>query len=163
VTFGDPTKTRFGQQTGRTAFSQVIRQKLIALHGAVCAIYQESFPERELQVDHRIPFEVLGDVRDAEQKPVDYMLLCGSANRAKSWSCEHCVNWLELKKPEVCRSCYWAYPDNYTHIAMRQIRRADIIWTEQEVEMYEKLKRKTIELQKNIPDYVKEIIGNCIS
>jgi hypothetical protein len=163
VTFGDPTKTRFGQQTGRTAFSQVIRQKLIALHGAVCAIYQESFPERELQVDHRIPFEVLGDVRDAEQKPVDYMLLCGSANRAKSWSCEHCVNWLELKKPEVCRSCYWAYPDNYTHIAMRQIRRADIIWTEQEVEMYEKLKRKTIELQKNIPDYVKEIIRNCIS
>jgi hypothetical protein len=161
--FGDPTKTRFGQQTGRTAFSQVIRQKLIALHGAVCAIYQESFPERELQVDHRIPFEVLGDVRDAEQKPVDYMLLCGSANRAKSWSCEHCVNWLELKKPEVCRSCYWAYPDNYTHIAMRQIRRADIIWTEQEVEMYEKLKRKTIELQKNIPDYVKEIIRNCIS
>ncbi|MGA3182713.1 MAG: hypothetical protein ABSF38_20505 [Verrucomicrobiota bacterium] len=163
MTFGDPTKTRFGQQTGRTAFSQVIRQKLIALHGAVCAIYQESFPERELQVDHRIPFEVLGDVRDAEQKPVDYMLLCGSANRAKSWSCEHCVNWLELKKPEVCRSCYWAYPDNYTHIAMRQIRRADIIWTEQEVEMYEKLKRKTIELQKNIPDYVKEIIRNCIS
>ena len=46
---------------------------------------------------------------------------------------------------------------------MRQIRRADIIWTEQEVEMYEKLKRKTIELQKNIPDYVKEIIRNCIS
>jgi len=161
--FGDPTKTRFGQQTGRSAFSQAIREKLIAIHGAICAIYLESFPERELQVDHRIPFEVLGDVRDAEQKPDDYMLLCGSANRAKSWSCEHCVNWLELKKPEVCRSCYWAYPDNYTHIAMRPIRRADIMWTEQEVEIYDKLKRKTSELQKNIPDYVKEIIRKHLS
>ena len=161
--FGDPTKTRFGQQTGRTAFSQALRQKLIALHGALCAMYLESFPERELQVDHRIPFEVLGDVRDSEPKPDDYMLLCGSANRAKSWSFEHCANWLELKKPQVCRSCYWAYPDNYTHIAMRQIRRTDIIWTEQEVEMYEKLKRKTIELQKNIPGYVKDIIRSHIS
>jgi hypothetical protein len=45
---------------------------------------------------------------------------------------------------------------------MRQIRRADIIWTEKEVEMYEKLKRKTWELQKNIPDYVKEIIRNHV-
>jgi len=41
--FGDPAKMRFGQQTGRTAFSQAIRQKLIVLHGAVCAICQESF------------------------------------------------------------------------------------------------------------------------
>jgi len=160
--FGDPTKTRFGQQAGRTAFGQAIRKELIARHGARCAIYLETFPERELQVDHRIPFEVLGDARDVVQKTDDYMLLCGSANRAKSWSCEHCVNWLELKKAEVCRSCYWAYPDNYNHIAMRQIRRADIIWTEQEVEIYDKLKQKTGALQRDIPDYVKEIIRNHI-
>ena len=112
-----------------------------------------------MQIDHRIPFEVLGDVRDALQKPEEFMLLGGSANRAKSWFCEHCVNWLELKKPELCRSCYWAYPDDYTHIAMRQIRRADIVWTGSEVEDYKKLRRKTIQLQKNIPGYVKEIIA----
>jgi hypothetical protein len=33
------------------------------------------------------------------------------------------------------------------------------MWTEKEVELYEKLKQKTIRLQKNIPGYVKEIIG----
>ena len=42
---------------------------------------------------------------------------------------------------------------------MRQIRRADIVWTDDEVETYEKLKRKTNELQKNLPGYVKEIIA----
>ncbi len=156
--FGDPTKTRFGRQAGRTAFSKELKQKLLTLQGPRCAIYQELFPERELQIDHRIPFEALGDARAATHNPDEYMLLCGSANRAKSWSCEHCVNWLELKKPEICSSCYWAYPESYTHIAMRQVRRADIMWAEEEIEIYEKLKRKTIQLQKNIPGYVKEIV-----
>ena len=58
----------------------------------------------------------------------------------------------------LCRSCYWAYPESYTHVAMRQIRRADIIWTEEEVTVYERLKQRTIQLQKNIPGFVKEIV-----
>jgi hypothetical protein len=156
--FGDPQKARFGKQMGRTAFAKELKKKLITERGARCAIYLEAFPEAQLQIDHRIPFEVLGDTPDKEQKSQDYMLLCGSANRAKSWSCEHCVNWLELKKPEVCRECYWAYPENYNHIAMRPIRRADIMWTGKEVETYDHLKKRTAELQKNIPDYVKELL-----
>ena len=156
--FGDPSKVRSGKQVGRTVLSKELKEKLVALHGERCAIYLESFPERELQIDHRIPFEVQGDVPGAQANPDDYMLLCGSANRAKSWSCEHCVNWLELRKAEICRRCYWAYPDDYSHVAMREARRADILWTGAEVESYDKLKRRTLELQKNIPGYVKEII-----
>jgi hypothetical protein len=138
--------------------SKELKEKLVARHGERCAIYVQPFPKRELQIDHRIPFEVLGDVPGTEPNPADYMLLCGSANRAKSWSCEHCVNWLELKEPDICQNCYWAYPDNYSHIAMREARRADIIWTGAEVESYERLKQRTLQLQKNIPGYVKEII-----
>lgn len=156
--FGDPSRVRSGKQVGRTVLSKELKEKLVALHGERCAIYSESFPERELQIDHRIPFEVQGDVPGAQANPDDYMLLCGSANRAKSWSCEHCVNWLELKKAEICRMCYWAYPDDYSHVAMREARRADILWIGAEVESYDKLKRRTLELQKNIPGYVKEII-----
>src|SRR2546428_1024084 len=104
--FGDPTKARFGRQAGRTAFSKELKQNLLALQGPRCAIYQELFPERELQIDHRIPFEVLGDAREATQKPEDYMLLCGSANRAKSWSFQHCVNLLVLLKTLICSSAF---------------------------------------------------------
>jgi hypothetical protein len=155
--FSDPGRVRVGQQAGRTVLGK-LKAKLIALHGARCAIYLESFAERELQIDHRIPFEVLGDIAGAEAKIDDYMLLCGSANRAKSWSCEHCVNWLELKQPGICRNCYWAYPDHYTHVAMREVRRADILWTGPEIEVYENLKERTLRLQRNIPSYVKEIV-----
>jgi len=156
--FGDPAKTRMDQLLGRSALGKQLKQKLILTQGARCAIYMQPFPERDLQIDHRVPFQVAGDSQTRKPNPKNFMLVCASANRAKSWSCEHCVNWLELKKPDICRSCYWAFPDNYTHIAMRQIRRADIMWTEKEVEVYEKLKQRTLQLQKNIPGYVKEIV-----
>jgi len=118
----------------------------------------EDFDERSLQIDHRIPFEVAGDDADNMDDPDAYMLLSGSANRAKSWSCEHCANWQETKDTSICRRCYWAYPEDYDHIAMRQARRVDILWLGDEVAVYDRLKRRTLELQKDIPKYVKEII-----
>ena len=48
--------------------------------------------EKDLQIDHRVPDEIAGDT-DVEPNPDDFMLLSTSANRAKSWSCEHCENW----------------------------------------------------------------------
>jgi len=57
---------------------------------------------------------------------LEFMLLSSSANRAKSWSCEHCENWQSLKKKEICLSCYWAHPEDYAHVAMRQVRRVDL-------------------------------------
>ena len=125
-------------------------------------IYLEDFPERDLQIDHRIPFEVAGDDDSKDQDPKNYMLLCGSANRAKSWSCEHCANWLEQKDAKICRNCYWAYPDDYTHIAMRAARRMDIMWSGPEVEVYDRLKKKTEELQQDMPAYVKKIIEKTL-
>ena len=88
----------------------------------------------------------------------DFMLLCGSANRAKDWSCQHCKNWKHAKKPEICLTCYWAYPENYEHIAMRQVRRLDLIWQGDEIVSYESLKNQARELAVEIPAYVKAII-----
>ena len=105
-----------------------------------------------------MPFEVAGDDVDNMDDSSDYMLLSGSANRAKSWSCEHCANWQEKKDISICRRCYWAYPDDYEHIAMRQARRVDILWYGDEIAVYDRLKKRTLELQKDIPKYVKEII-----
>jgi hypothetical protein len=156
--FGDPAKARFARLRGRTAFAKELKSKLIELNGCRCAIYLEEFDERSLQIDHRIPFEVVGDDPEKMDDPGSYMLLCGSANRAKSWSCEHCVNWRELKKPEICQRCYWAFPEDYDHIAMRQGRRVDIMWLGDEVEAYDRLRKRTLELQKDIPKFIKEIV-----
>lgn len=90
------------------------------------------------------------------------MLLCGSANRAKSWSCEHCENWKNLKEKKICLSCYWAFPENYTHVAMRQVRRIDLIWQGSEIEQYERLKVDAAAYGKQIPEFVKEIIDRAL-
>lgn len=156
--FGDPTRLRFGAQFGRTRFSADLKKSLIERYGAQCSIYCSPFPERELQIDHRIPFEVAGDGPDGAANAEEFMLVCGSANRAKSWSCEHCANWQETKRSGICRECYWAYPEKYSHVAMRAVRRVDILWSEAEVADYEALKCKTEKLQKNIPSYVKDIL-----
>jgi predicted DNA-binding protein len=41
---------------------------------------------------------------------------------------------------------------------MQDIRRVDIIWSGEEVKDYDRLKKKTEELQRDVPSYVKEII-----
>jgi len=156
--FGDPRKARFSKLSGRTAFSKELKAKLVKTDGARCAIYLENFPERDLQIDHRVPFEVADDKSAQMNKAKDFMLLSGSANRAKSWSCEHCANWIDLKDSDICRKCYWAYPDSYNHVAMRQARRTDIMWTGTEVSIYDRLKERTLELQKDLPAYIKELI-----
>lgn len=160
--FGDPADVRFSRRSGRTAFSKALKSELIEQQGSRCAIYLEEFEPQELQIDHRIPFEITGDDPETVGDVQAYMLLCRSADRAKSWSCEHCVNWRELHNAEICRRCYWAYPDDYDHVAMRQARRVDIMWTGEEVSVYDSLKRRTLELQKDLPEYIKEIIEKHI-
>ena len=154
--FGDPSEQRSTQLSGRTAFSARMKGTLTELFGARCNIYLETFPERELQIDHRIPFEIAGESALSEN-PADYMLLCPSANRAKSWSCENCDNWTE-RNADVCRSCYWAFPERYTHVAMRELRRLDIAWSGEEIPDYEALSEAANEAAQELPDFVKSVL-----
>jgi hypothetical protein len=117
----------------------------------------EPFPLRELQIDHRIPFEIAGDNNTITGNLDEYMLLCASANRAKSWSCEHCPNWQE-KNISVCNSCYWAYPESYTHIATRNIRRLDLLWANEEIADYDLLIEQANRVQEEPPEYVKNVL-----
>jgi hypothetical protein len=148
--------------------SKKIKEALVEKYGGKCFIYIEKMDERELQIDHRVPYEVGGngngngngdgDGESGELNPEDFMLLSGSANRAKSWSCEHCENWNNIKDRTICLTCYWAYPENCDHIAMHQLRRIDLVWQGDEIEIYEKLKEKAGSLKKEIPLFVKEIL-----
>jgi hypothetical protein len=153
--FGDISKARFSRLSGRTGLSKQLKDDLIKRYGCKCFIYLEKVDKRELQIDHRVPFEVDGE---PELESESFMLLCSSANRAKSWSCEHCENWKSIKDKSICLSCYWAYPENYTHVAMQQLRRIDLMWQGENIEIYEKLKQQAVRLNKEIPEFIKEII-----
>lgn len=158
--FGDPTKITVRRFDGRTGLSKQIKEALIAKYGCRCFIYLEEMPEAALQIDHRVPFEVAGE--SETMAPEEFMLLCGSANRAKSWSCEHCENWKNTKQREICLSCYWAYPENHTHVAMRQLRRVDLLWQGEETAQYERLKVDASEAGMAIPAFVKDVLKRAL-
>ncbi len=155
--FGDFNAENIKRFSGRTVLSKKLKDELISRHGSKCFIYNEIMQDRDLQIDHRVPYEVGGDP-DGELNPDDFMLLSASANRAKSWSCENCDNWKNEKDKQVCYSCYWAYPENYTHIALKQIRRVDILWQGDEISVYEILKKESKRMDKEIQQIIKEII-----
>ncbi len=158
--FGDISKVR--TLGGREAFSKEFKHQLVELNCGKCSICLELFEERYLQIDHRIPYEIAGETSTINQNPDHYMLLCSSCNRAKSWSCEHCVNWLKEKIPDICNVCYWARPESYKHIALREERRLDITWSGKEVEVYEKLRKSAQFNNENLPAYVKEVLYRCL-
>lgn len=159
--FGDLTNLKVRRFDGRTGLSKQIKERLIAQYGCRCFIYLEEMPDAALQIDHRIPFEVGGESKTMSTK--EFMLLCGSANRAKSWSCEHCDNWKYQKNREVCLSCYWAHPENYSHVAMKQLRRVDLIWQGTETKQYDQLKADAAEAGLAIPDFVKAVLRKAFT
>ncbi len=161
--FGDPTTAKAGTFQGRSTISKEFKGKLVARDGSKCAITGQLLEDRYLQVDHRIPFRVVGEDAKKNRKIEHYMLLSGSANRAKSWSCEHCPNFLALLAPETCKRCYWASPDDYDHVAMEDIRRLDVVWSGNETQDYDRLKTKAEEAEAEVQDYVKSILHEAVN
>jgi hypothetical protein len=156
--FGELNKVSIGRLQGRQTFPKKFRDTLYAQRGGKCAICGGNFEQRYLQVDHCVPYEVAGDTQ-GKLHSEHFMLVCGSCNRAKSWSCEHCANWQNSKSPQICLKCYWANPENYVHVALREIRRTDILWNENEVQLYERLKELALQNQFPIPEYVKKVVS----
>ncbi|MBN1556074.1 MAG: HNH endonuclease [Phycisphaerae bacterium] len=140
--FGDPSKIEQHKLGGRKIFTKAFKKLLIEQQGSICAVTGEPFHPRYLSIDHRIPYEVAGDQIFGEDNPSAFMLISAAAQRQKSWSCEQCENWTEVKNPKICKRCYWAFPENYKHIAMEERRRIEIVWIgSDEVAEYEQLQK----------------------
>ncbi|PHS49973.1 MAG: HNH endonuclease [Marinobacter sp.] len=141
--FDDPDKIKRGRIGGRKAFSKAFKDALIQKYGEKDAITLDHVEARYLQIDHRVPYEVAGDSAHDETNLDAYMLLDGSSQRAKSFSCESCKNWREIHDESICESCYWAFPEHHTHAAMLEIRRVDLRWSgERGLEEYQELRER---------------------
>jgi HNH endonuclease len=141
---------------GRKAFPKITKDGLLARDGSFCAICGLEYEARYLQVDHCVPYEVAGESLSDDLDQL--MLVCGSCNRGKSWSCENCVNWKETKDVKACQTCYWASPKNYQHMALAQIRRVDLGWKGDEVVQHDKLREVSKQQGKSVQEVIKQIV-----
>lgn len=155
--FGNPSDMSSAKIGGRQNIPKQFKENLLQIRGNKCAICNTHYTARLLQIDHRIPYEIAGEIISSNRNPDDYMLLCGSCNRAKSWSCENCSNFKD-QDIETCQTCYWHNPLQYLHIALRSLRRLAIVWDADEIPSFEELQAQAIESQENLQDYIKGLL-----
>jgi hypothetical protein len=158
-TFGDPSQIQDGRIGGRSALPKKFKTALINRYGSIDCITGAKLDETVLQIDHRIPYRVAGDLGLKDHEVESYMLLDASSQRAKSWSCEHCPNLLGAKDFDVCATCYWAFPEKYLHIATEQIRRIDLVWQSSEVKNFDLLSEQAKAEGVTLAEKIKAIIG----
>ena len=159
--FGDWEKAKNTNQlsktSGRTQLTEKLKKALLDKYGAKCNLYGEEYPERLLQPDHRIPYEIGGDPDDMMDLRY-FMLLSPSANRDKSWACEHCANWSQ-KDMDMCKTCYYAYPENYEHIAGRLEKKLNITFTNEDLRLYEDIVNQAKKNGRTYEEEVKRMIA----
>ena len=61
----------------------------------------------------------------------------------------------------MCKSCYWAFPESYTHVATHELRRLDVVWQGKEVSDWERLRQSASEAGEEVPAHVKAIL-RCV-
>lgn len=156
--FGDVADIKQHKVGGRVAFPASFKRKLIEAYGSTCALSNAALSADELQIDHRIPYLISGD--NANVRSVDeFMLLSASMQRSKSWACENCENSRRLYIIQNCKSCYWANPDQFTHVALRPERRVDLVFLNGEIFAFDQMKANATELRISIQSYIKKMLG----
>ncbi len=140
-------------RTGRLLLPKREREAMLDKAGRKC---QMCGATHDLQVDHRVPYQVAGEALKESKEP--YMVLCGSCNRRKSWTCEHCKNFTESRCVETCQSCYWANPEDHMHAAMKPIRRVDVVWEGEEARSFDEFRNRCRKDGKTVETGIKEIV-----
>jgi hypothetical protein len=154
---GNPAQIQANRFQGRSTFSKAFKNQLLERDGARCAICSTQYEARYLQIDHRIPYEVAGDAKGAP-KLAEHMLLCGSCQRSKSWSCEHCSNWIEGHLQPTCNLCYWSGNEGYEHVALRYERQLTLKWVAEDAVAYDRLAEAATAAGSNIDTLAKQLI-----
>lgn len=157
-TFSNTSMIQKGRVGGRSALPKKFKAVLMKRYGCVDCITGAELDERVLQIDHRIPYRISGDAGLEDHDVEAYMLLDASSQRAKSWSCEKCANFTDAADPSICRHCFWAFPEDYDHIATVDIRRVDIVWKGEETATYDRLKTKAERQGQTIAQFIKSVL-----
>ena len=133
---GDPAKVQKHKLGGRQTLSKELHDLLYQQSNGRCFTCGHAYEARYLQVDHRVPYEIAGEAAPQNHTEA-FMLLCGSCQRKKSWSCEHCPNWENLEA-QFCLGCYWVDPENHRHVAGEDVRRIDLTFAGDDANAYDR-------------------------
>ena len=64
---------------------------------------------------------------------------------------------MQARVEATCRTCFWAFPEDYLHIATQQLRRTDVVWQGADVAVHERLKAMAAEQGKTVADVLRDL------
>ena len=62
----------------------------------------------------------------------------------------------------ICKSCYWASPEEYEHVAMVAARRADVVWLAKDVKSFDKFRDACKKSGETIQDGIKKAVTRSL-
>lgn len=143
---------------GRLNITPAFRRELMQHYGEADTITGAKLPRIMLTVDHRVPFQVGGDAGLESGDVTQFMLLDRSMQRVKAWACQHCPNVTEgLLNPEICKRCFWAFPESYDHVATQSIRRTDVVWQGDDVPLHDRLRERAQKQGVTVADLLRDL------
>lgn len=163
-TFGEPKNIKENRLEGRTTFPKYFKDELYKLQDGRCEICSQKYDKKFLQVDHRVPYE-FGEGDSTELETADFMLLCAEDNRRKARATEvDCAKTcFQSGDINIVKSCFWASPENYTHIAMKPIRQLELAWFgKDETDVFDQAKSLASAAGMSLQDYLKSLLSEQI-
>jgi hypothetical protein len=121
----DPGEFKIRQEA-RNCLAPRLRVTLLEEHGYRCVNCKSTESKHLLQADHSIPYRIVGNTIVKVEGLAAFKPLCPSCNTAKDDICAECPN-TKTKDVEVCRTCYWSFPPQYTHIATQTKRHLTLV------------------------------------
>lgn len=105
-----------------------------------------------------MPFQISGDAGLEDEDVSQFMLLDRSMQSVKAWTCRHCPNITSnLLDPEVCKRCFWAYPEDYNHVATVEVRRTDIVWQGRDIPLHDRLQERAKSEGTTVAELLKQL------
>ncbi len=147
-------------KAGRKQPPKKFKKDLIKKYGQKDQFTGQETAGHELTMDHRTPYDVGGDPDIFDVK--DWMLLGASSQQRKKHACSNCENQKTIKDPAICRRCYWAYPEDFDHVAMENLRRIDVEFRGSDVDKYNQLEQYANRMELSIGDAIRFLISEFI-
>ena len=158
---GKVANLRPKEKYGRLVPPTNLKRRLIEVSGSYCVYCGQRFPEKSLQIDHKLPVKYFGELPSEEIANLDnYQLVCGHCNRIKAEAInrECTKTCFKTHDMNIIKSCYWYDPTNYTHVCGKRERRLSLMFVGEETKLYDKLVKVARKENKTAQEVIKELI-----
>lgn len=146
---------------GRMYNPSGMKEKLVRLHGRVCVFCGKKLSGQDMELDHKLPVNIFGDLSSVERlNPDNYQLVCRKCNRLKREATSHGAFDDRKQGMDIVKQNYWYDPVRYRknkkgHLFDQSI----IVWnTNEDRQVYNQIEQYAEDSKKDFQEALKDMV-----